>query len=364
MQKLNPALDVPKRTPGERDRRACSFSIVIPALNEEHVIGKCLDSIIQLDYPAQQLEVIIVDNGSTDRTREITESYRPVLNISVLLRPDVNISALRNSGAAVATGDYFAFLDADVAVRPDWLRNAEQVLVSSGIQLIGGFYEVPENSSWVARGWFDRKVKGIDFTPSYLPSGNLLLSRADFLRIGGFDESLKTSEDCDFSYRARSLGLKLAQYHSLSAVHLGSPQTTRAFFRREVWHGTSVFRVFLRNLHQFQNSKAVLFAIYTLLCLIMTIVGAIVAGYGNPRLFFLFAALLLLGPLALAVAAAHRTRWQQFPTFYVLFLLYGCARAISLVFLLIGKRVSGRRAVASAALSLNSDTPNRDNVRY
>jgi glycosyltransferase involved in cell wall biosynthesis len=296
------------------------------------VIGLCLDSIARLDFPHQKFEVVVVDNGSSDRTREIAESYRESINLMVLLRPGINISALRNAGAAASSGEHLIFLDADMVVRENWLRLAERLFNSSEAEIIGGTYDVPENSSWVARVWFGRKVKSVNLTPSYVASGLLMIRRSQFCAIGGFDESLETSEDCDFCYRANGRGLKMAVYDSISAVHLGSPQTLRAFFRREIWHGSSVFRVFLLNLDTFQNAKPVFFAIYTLLCLLMIVATGIISAYrGNILPVSPFVGMLLLAPFVLAFRNLRGRGRQDFPALFMLFLVYGVARAISLV---------------------------------
>jgi glycosyltransferase involved in cell wall biosynthesis len=314
------------------DGKTMTFSIVIPALNEEHVICQCLSSIAGLEFPRQKFEVIVVDNGSSDRTFEIAESYREAMNVTVLLRPKINISGLRNAGAAASSGEYLIFLDADMVVPPDWLQRAHKLFGSSKAEVIGGFFRVPEHSSWVARVWFRRKVDEVNLSPSYIPSGNLMVRRSRFDAIGGFDESLETSEDCDFCCRARGLGLNLAEYNAISVVHLGSPQTLAAFFRRELWHGSSVFRVFLLNFDSFQNGKPVIFAVYTLLCLLtIAIAGQISIYRGSFWPVAPFIVLLLLVPLALAWRSTRERDWRHFPALFILFLLYGIARAVSLV---------------------------------
>jgi glycosyltransferase involved in cell wall biosynthesis len=314
------------------DGKTMTFSIVIPALNEEHVICQCLSSIAGLEFPRQKFEVIVVDNGSSDRTFEIAESYRGAMNVTVLLRPKMNISGLRNAGAAVSSGEYLIFLDADMVVPTDWLQRAAMLFISSKAEIIGGFFRVPEHYSWVARVWFKRKTDEVNLSPPYVPSGNLMVSRSQFNAIGGFDESLETSEDCDFCCRARGLGLNLAEYNAISVVHLGSPQTLAAFFRREIWHGSSVFRVFLLNFHSFQNGKPVIFAVYTLLCLLMTVMAGLISVHrGSIWPVAPFIGLLLLPALALAWRDRREREWRDFAALFILFLLYGIARAVSLV---------------------------------
>jgi glycosyltransferase involved in cell wall biosynthesis len=313
-------------------RGSITFSVVIPAFNEERIIGQCLDSIAGLQYPHQKFEVVVMDNGSSDRTREIADSYRESMNITVLHRPKINISALRNAGAAASSGEYLIFLDADMIVPENWLLEAEKLFISSDAGVIGGCFRVPEHSSWVARIWFGRKAKIVNLSPSYVPSGNLMIRRSQFFAIGGFDESLETSEDCDFSCRARALGMNLAEFDAISVVHLGSPQTLRAFFAREIWHGSSVFRVFLLNFRNFQNAKPIAFAIYTLACLLMIVATAAISVYrGSILLVPLFVGMLLVAPLLLALRDVRHRKWRDFPGLAILFLVYGIARAISLV---------------------------------
>src|SRR5215475_9251882 len=100
---------------------AVSISIIIPALNEEKMIGRCLESLTKLAFARDRFEVLVVDNGSRDKTLMIVESFKDRLNLRVLQQAGVRISALRNLGARAAAGDILAFLDADCLAPTDWL---------------------------------------------------------------------------------------------------------------------------------------------------------------------------------------------------------------------------------------------------
>jgi glycosyltransferase involved in cell wall biosynthesis len=108
-------------------------SIIIPAYNEEDNIAKCLQSINAQMEQGIDYEIIVVDNGSTDRTREIAEK----LKAKVFALPEVNISALRNFGAEASSGDILAFLDADCLVKDGWLKNAVSILDDPAVAMVG-----------------------------------------------------------------------------------------------------------------------------------------------------------------------------------------------------------------------------------
>jgi len=100
--------------------KTVAISIIIPAYNEERFLGRCLQSIANVDYPGELTEVLLVDNGSTDRTVEIAHSY----NAKVLVDGTSNVSGLRNLGAQHAKGELLAFVDADCIVHEDWISGS------------------------------------------------------------------------------------------------------------------------------------------------------------------------------------------------------------------------------------------------
>jgi len=94
------------------------ISVIIPVLNEETVIGRCLESLSESRLPKDQFEVIVVDNGSRDRTIEVVKTFQDRLSLKILTLEKAHISALRNRGAAQAGGAILAFLDADCLAAP------------------------------------------------------------------------------------------------------------------------------------------------------------------------------------------------------------------------------------------------------
>ncbi|HKV91077.1 MAG TPA: glycosyltransferase [Candidatus Angelobacter sp.] len=311
-----------------------AVSIIIPALNEERMIGRCLDSLAKLDFTREKFEVILVDNGSIDKTLEIAESFQDRLNLGILQKSGVRISGLRNLGAQEASGDIVAFLDADCLAKSDWLKRILEFAPGEGIGVVGAHYLLPEDSSWVGRIWHRYQEAEKSGEVSHLPAGDLIMRRKDFLRLGGFDETIQTNEDYELCERVRKAGMTVRAYPEIGVVHLGTAQNLRVFFRKQAWHGTHVVKVFLRNVSGSHNFKAVLFAGYTLLCLMGMVAGMAWALLARGSWLVALSALvgLLLPPalLSLRQVAGSRKLFDFFPLL-ALYTTYGLSRAKSLL---------------------------------
>jgi glycosyltransferase involved in cell wall biosynthesis len=310
-----------------------SVSIIIPALNEEKMIERCLESLAQLDFPRDRFEVILVDNGSIDRTVAIAKSFEDRVKLTILKKTGVRISALRNLGAREARGSILAFLDADCLAPRDWLDRIVELTPPQAAGIVGAHYLLPEDSSLVGRTWHRYQEAGKSGEVSHVPAGDLIMRREDFLRLGGFDETIQTNEDYELCERVRAAGMNVRAFPEIGVVHLGTAQSLRVFFRKQSWHGTHVVKVFLRNVSGSHNLKAVLFAAYTLLCA-FAVFGALAwSAFGGPWRAPLVAVIaLLLPPVALSIRrVASSKRWSDFFPLTALYLTYGLARAKALV---------------------------------
>jgi len=108
------------------------ISVIVPVLNRENDIGRCINSLLALDYPS--FEIIVVDNGSTDKTRDIISRYP----VKMVVEQKRGAYAARNTGIRLAEGEIIAFTDSDCVVDKDWLKNLVKNYSDEKVGGVGG----------------------------------------------------------------------------------------------------------------------------------------------------------------------------------------------------------------------------------
>ena len=303
------------------------YSIVIPTYNEERFIGRCLESLRRQTVPADQIEIIVVDNGSTDGTLAICRRYTD----RILNHPELRVGAMRNRGAAAATGKVLAFIDADCVADPGWLQSAADLLAEQPC-VAGDSYDIPAEPHWIERAWFAQEHRGRRAT-QLIPAGNLIVPRALFQTLGGFNEALVTGEDAEFCQRAAEAVPVLAD-DRIRVVHLGNPKTLRKFVTREMWHGMGALGSLRLNWNDKPLFGTILFLVLTLLQ--VAGLGLFIAGLDQSVFWTGTGGVALL----LTATVAYRLRairdWGAVPSLFVLYYVYYLGRSIALVMLLSG----------------------------
>ena len=188
-----------------------TLSVIIPCLNAAGTLGVQLEALSRQDGVGEW-EVIVADNGSTDRSREVVESYRERLpGLRLIDASDRRGQAhARNLGAAAATGDAFLFVDADDEVAPGWLAAMGRALTAH--DFVACRYDNEKlNPVWVQRTHLNPQKDGLtsyDYPP-FLPhagGGGLGVRRQVHEAVGGFDETLPALEDTDYCWRIQLAG--------------------------------------------------------------------------------------------------------------------------------------------------------------
>jgi glycosyltransferase involved in cell wall biosynthesis len=210
-----------------------TVSFILPVRNEQRWIAQTLRN-LRAHVPAGlDYEIIVVDNGSLDRTREIADEF----GVDLLLQTRGTVAAVRNTGVRRARGEVLVFLDGDVMLTSAWRDRFTATcarLRADPRCVTGSTVRVPEHPTWIEKQWFARQQQRAH---THINSGHLITSRSLFDQLGGFCEGLETGEDYDFCVRARALGATIENDAALPAIHEGFPKTLRNFFRRELWLG-------------------------------------------------------------------------------------------------------------------------------
>ncbi len=183
------------------------FSIVIPAHNEERNISNLLTSIEKQSY--RDFEVIVSDSASEDETCKRVDEYKKKVPSLILLEEKTpNVSAARNNGAKYAQGEYIVFLDADVVMEEHFLKATMRHIQVDHPSMLS-VWNRPSPASWRGRlifGLMNRIVQAIQDTHPAANGPCIIMKRALFESIGGFDQSIFFGEDFDIIKRAHAKG--------------------------------------------------------------------------------------------------------------------------------------------------------------
>ena len=215
-----------------------TVSIIIPVKNEEKNINLCLDGISNLEYSSDKLEVIIVDNGSTDNTRKIARKR----GVKVFEMNEGTIASLRNLGVEKSKGEFIGFIDADVIVDRYWLVNALQYFNDENVVCVGSSPDIPDNPTWVESARYLNVIARPDMAETkWITSMNMLIRKSVFKEVNGFSEGLITCEDVDLGYRIGNLkrGYKIIRDKRIRAIHIGEAKTLLQLLKKERWRATS-----------------------------------------------------------------------------------------------------------------------------
>jgi hypothetical protein len=218
-------------------------SFIVPVRNDAVRLERCLRSIKANESHGPALEILVVDNGSTDRSPEVARS----LGARVITSNAPNVAELRNLAARQAHGHILAFVDADHEITATWTRIATATVGREGIAAAGALCHSPIDGTWVQRAY--GVLRGVPVgvhDVEWLGSGNLAVQQSVFHSLGGFDTSLTTCEDVDLCNRIRAAGHRIVSHADMKSTHYGDPDSLWAVFKGELWRGRDNLRVSLR----------------------------------------------------------------------------------------------------------------------
>ncbi len=237
-----------------------SVSIIIPCYNEQSTIRELLEAIYRQTYPRAEMEVVIADGMSTDRTRDEIAAFsalHPDLAITVVDNPKRHIPAALNLALKAAKGTIILRLDAHSRPYPDYVERSVADLEAGFGENVGGVWEIhPSAQTWAARsiavaaahplGVGDALYRHTDKAASVdtVPFG--AFKRELLALVGYFDETLLTNEDYEFNARIRARGGKVWLDPAIRSVYLARP--TFGALAKQYWrYGYWKYRMLQRN---------------------------------------------------------------------------------------------------------------------
>lgn len=231
-----------------------AVSVIVAFYNRRDEVSICLESIMAQELPTGAgIEIVAVDNGSTDGTRQLLTEY-PVRIVDCSVRGP---AAARNAGVRAARAPIVAMTDSDCVTEPGWLTSLIEPFSDPEVLGAGGRIDALSVDTGVAL--FAEKTQilnqgklfsGVFCFPPFFATANAAYRRDIFEKVGGFDENLRVGEDSDLTWRVLDLGGRIA-YCPGAVVRHGHRETFREFFHQAIGYGIGAATVFAKHRKRF-----------------------------------------------------------------------------------------------------------------
>jgi glycosyltransferase involved in cell wall biosynthesis len=211
-------------------------SIVIPTYNSEATLPICLESIRRQSY--KNIEVVVVDKGSVDRSVEIAKKFGAKVYISGPER-----SSQMNYGALKSSGELLYFVGADFLLSRNVVEESVNLIESGNDAVIVLNISNPKPSLTAKIRYFER----ISYYGSNIYEAARFIKRDLFFRVGGFDPRLYTNEDYDLQMRLVRIGAKIARTRRSFEIHIDEPSSFKTFIIKNLYYGKNIQNYLRKN---------------------------------------------------------------------------------------------------------------------
>jgi len=233
-------------------RNITLVSVIIPCINEERYIGKCLDSLVSQDYPKEKMEVFVVDGMSEDRTREVINKYVEKYSFFKLLdNPKKFTPFALNTGIRNSKGEIIIRMDAHATYIKDYISKCVKYSKEYGADNIGGTVKIiPKTNTLIAKTIALSLSNPFGVGNAYYKSGYSgqpkwvdtvfggCYKREVFEKIGLFNENLVRSQDMEFNLRLKKAGGKILLVPDIIAYYYPKSNFKEFFvhnFKDGIW---------------------------------------------------------------------------------------------------------------------------------
>jgi cellulose synthase/poly-beta-1,6-N-acetylglucosamine synthase-like glycosyltransferase len=223
-----------------------SISIVVTVYNSESTINECLRCIYKLDYPTERLEIIVVDDGSTDRTVQKVKDYPAKL----ILKEHGGYPSSMNAGIKEAKGDIILIVDSDTYVEQDYLIKILGEFEDQKVGIASGYVATKPNAKFWARiVGFESEARYDQMKSNYvdfITSTCTAYRREVFEQVGLFNKELKRGSDEDLAQRASKAGWKIVLRKDAVCYH-DWVSSVKKYFKKQMANGIYEINNFLRH---------------------------------------------------------------------------------------------------------------------
>jgi glycosyltransferase involved in cell wall biosynthesis len=233
--------------------RVPMVSVVICAYNAERTMRPCMESLRRLKYP--NYEVVVVDDGSRDRTAEIAMEFP---EFRLIRQPNKGLSVARNVGLFAARGEIIAYTDSDCVVDPDWLTLMVRAMVEGGFDGCGGPNYAPHEEGRVegcvaAAPGAPCHVLVAEDRAEHLAGCNMVFTKAALVAVGGFDAQFTSAgDDVDICWRVLDAGMTLGYCPSAFVWHFRR-NTVKAYYGQQRGYGRAEAALYLKYPERFNG---------------------------------------------------------------------------------------------------------------
>ena len=224
------------------------FSVIVPTFNRPRDLARCLAALARLDYPQDEFEVIVVDDGGSADLGSVVAASSQRIKLTLLRQTNLGPSAARNNGAAHSAGSFLAFVDDDCEPSQGWLRALDDTLMRVPDALIGGrvVNGLPSNpndeASQQILDYISQHFNRDSENGGFFPSNNMAVAAQLYRQIGGFDATFRrsASEDRDLCDRCLRYGLRLIAVREAVVTHYRE-MSFCGFWNQQFQYGRGAF---------------------------------------------------------------------------------------------------------------------------
>lgn len=212
------------------------FSIVVCSYNGSLTIRECLQGLMKLNYPFY--EVIVIDDGSTDKTAQIAAEF----DVKLISTPNKGLSAARNLGALEAKGEIISYIDDDAIPDSEWLLYLAATFNDCYYAAVGGPNIAPHDVSFIAdcvdhSPGAPSHVLITDVEAEHIPGCNFSIRKSALAKLGGFDtQFIAAGDDVDMCWRIIEAGWKIG-FNPGAMVWHHRRRTAKSYWKQQLGYG-------------------------------------------------------------------------------------------------------------------------------